>query len=53
MKTYQKLFAAALFFFNIELQAQQNYTAYLKDNTTSREHSLDITKMKSGSEFCS
>ena len=46
MKTYQNLFAAALFFFNIELQAQQNYTAYLKDNTTSREHSLDITKMK-------
>ena len=46
MKTYHKLFAAALFFFNIELQAQQNYTAYLKDNTTSREHSLDITKMK-------
>jgi hypothetical protein len=29
MKTYQKLFAVALLFISIELQAQQNYTAYL------------------------
>lgn len=39
------LFLNAFLLLDSSVFAQQNFTAYLNDNTTYREHSLDITKM--------
>ncbi len=40
------LILIVLFTIKNEAEAQQSYTAYLKDNVTYREHSFDITKMQ-------
>lgn len=40
------LLICSLAMVNQLVMAQQNFNAYLKDNTTYREHALDITKMR-------
>jgi aminopeptidase N len=50
MKKYILLLNVCLLL-NWSVFAQQNFTGYLKDNTTYREHSLDITKMSLAVSF--